>query len=399
MKQAGVTHVIMEVSSHGLDQHRVDGCEFDAGVYTNLTQDHLDYHQTMEAYFQCKSRFFTDFLGPNSASGIAPAVINIDNDWGKHLASYLSYPKFLVSHNRAADISTLNISDDINGLSGTITLAGNPISLKTCLTGTFNLENILCAAGAALAIGIDIGKIQQGIESLTSVPGRLEKVTNRLNRYLFVDYAHTPDALESILSTLAQRAPARVITVFGCGGDRDRTKRPLMGKIACKYSDVAIVTSDNPRHESPDSIVQEIIDGIRADGIQADGIVGLDRDTLFTHPERKGYFKEVDRKTALELAIMISRPSDIIVAAGKGHETYQITNAGTIHFDDTEELIHACEKFEKRFDPIKWSKNDLVRALSTEPGINTPVIDTPIINTTDDVIFTQIGRASCRERV
>ena len=242
MKQAGVTHVIMEVSSHGLDQHRVDGCEFDAGIYTNLTQDHLDYHKTMEAYFQCKLRFFTDFLGPNSPSGIAPAVINIDNDWGKHLASYLSYPKFLVSHNRAADISTLNISDDINGLSGTITLAGNPISLKTCLTGTFNLENILCAAGAALAIGIDIEKIQQGIETLTHVPGRLEKVTNRLNRYLFVDYAHTPDALESILSTLAQRAPARVITVFGCGGDRDRTKRPLMGKIACKYSNLAIVT-------------------------------------------------------------------------------------------------------------------------------------------------------------
>jgi MurE/MurF fusion protein len=385
MKQAGVTHVIMEVSSHGLDQHRVDGCEFDAGIFTNLTQDHLDYHKTMESYFQCKLRFFTDFLGPNSPGKIAPAVINIDNDWGKHLAKSLSYPKFGVSHNQSADISALNISDDINGLSGTISLSGTPILFKTCLTGTFNLENILCAAGAALAIGVDIGKIQQGIESLTHVPGRLEKITNRLNRYLFVDYAHTPDALESILSTLVQRAPARVISVFGCGGDRDRTKRPLMGKIACKYSDIAIVTSDNPRHESPESIVTDIITGIQTQGIDE-----LDRDTLFTHPEKRGYFKEVDRKKALELAIMISNPSDIIVAAGKGHETYQITNAGTIHFDDTEELIRACEKFEKRFDPIEWHKKDLVRALSKEPGIDTPAIDT--IN--ESLIFSRINTDS-----
>jgi murE/murF fusion protein len=371
MKQSGVTHVIMEVSSHGLDQHRVDGCEFDAGIYTNLTQDHLDYHSTMEAYFRCKQRFFTDFLGPKSRTKKAPAVINIDNDRGKSLAKSLAYTKFLASHTQAADtqaatIRASNITDDINGLSGTISLAGEPFLLKTALTGTFNLENILCAAGAALAIGIDRDKIQQGIESLTCVPGRLEKIENQLNRYLFVDYAHTPDALESILSTLAQRAPARLITVFGCGGDRDKTKRPLMGKIACQYADVAIVTSDNPRHESPEAIVNDIIAGI-----QTDGICELTRETLVTDFAKKGYVKEVDRKKALELAVMISNPSDIIVAAGKGHETYQITNSGTIHFDDTEELIRACEKFETRFAPIEWNKKDLVQALAQEPVIDT----------------------------
>ncbi|MBU0971695.1 MAG: UDP-N-acetylmuramoyl-L-alanyl-D-glutamate--2,6-diaminopimelate ligase, partial [Proteobacteria bacterium] len=253
MQEAGITHVIMEVSSHGLSQFRVDTCEFDAGVYTNLTQDHLDYHGSMEDYFGCKKRFFTDFLGPKSRTGSAPAIINIDDAKGKVLADTISYKKITISHRQPADVTAVDIMDDINGLSGTICLPGGQFSLKTSLTGRFNLENILCAAGAAHAIGIGTEKIQQGIESLTRVPGRLEKINNPLNRYLFVDYAHTPDALESILSILAQRAPERVITVFGCGGDRDRTKRPLMGKIACKYSDVAIVTSDNPRSESPEA--------------------------------------------------------------------------------------------------------------------------------------------------
>jgi murE/murF fusion protein len=383
MKQAGVTHVIMEVSSHGLDQHRVDGCEFDAGIYTNLTQDHLDYHATMDEYFNCKQRFFTDFLGPKSQTKKAMAVINIDNDRGKSLASSLAYTKFLVSHTQTADIFASNITDDINGLSGTISLAGEPFLLKTALTGTFNLENILCAAGAALAIGIDRDKIQQGIETLTRVPGRLEKIENRLNRYLFVDYAHTPDALESILSTLAQRAPARLITVFGCGGDRDRTKRPLMGKIACQYADVAIVTSDNPRHESPEAIVDDIIAGI-----QTEGFCELAKEDLNTNPGKKGYVKEIDRKQALELAVMISNPSDIIVAAGKGHETYQITNFGTIHFDDTEELNRACDKFETRFVPIEWNKKDLVQALAQKP-----VIDT-IRESNESFIFSRINTDS-----
>ncbi len=390
MKQAGVTHVIMEVSSHGLDQYRVENCEFDAGVYTNLTQDHLDYHETMDNYFQCKKRFFTDFLGPKSQTGLAPAVINLEDDRGKSLAESISYAKFLVSHSQVTDpagqvtdVSASDITDDINGLSGTISLAGSKFPLKTSLTGTFNLENILCAAGAAIAIGINKEKIQQGIESLTHVPGRLEKIDNQINRNLFVDYAHTPDALESILATLAQRAPSRVITIFGCGGDRDRTKRGPMGKIACKYSDVVLVTSDNPRNESPKTIVNDIIAGIRADGI-----CELGRDTLFTNPGTKGYFKEVDRKKAIELAVMISRPSDIIVAAGKGHETYQITNSGTIHFDDREELVRACEKFQTRFTPIEWSQEDLSQALAQKP------VETIGASPKNDISFSRINTDS-----
>ncbi len=366
MKQAGVTHVIMEVSSHGLEQFRVEHCEFDAGVYTNLTQDHLDYHGTMEKYFQSKQRFFTDFLGPRSRSKTAPAVINIDDPRGKVLADSLSCPKILVSHTQPADVMAQEIVDDINGLSGQICLSKETFPLKSDLTGQFNLENILCAAGAALALGVDTPKIQMGIEALTRVPGRLEKIFNPLHRHLFVDFAHTPDALESILATLARRAPARVIAVFGCGGDRDRTKRPIMGKIACTYADVAIVTSDNPRSEPPETIVNEIIAGI-----QAHGIPELDMETLFSCPDKKGYFKQVDRKKALETAVMISRPSDIIVAAGKGHETYQITHTGTLHFDDSEELRLAWKKFETRFAPIEWSCHDLAQALDEPPLINT----------------------------
>lgn len=366
MKQAGVTHVIMEVSSHGLDQFRVEQCEFDAGVFTNLSQDHLDYHGTMEKYFQCKQRFFTDFLGPKSRSKTAPAVINIDDPMGRVLADSISYPKILVSRTQPADVAAHDILDDINGLSGRIGLSETEFPLKSSLTGRFNLENILCAVGAAQALGIDPSHIRQGIEALTRVPGRLEKVINPIHRYLFVDYAHTPDALESILATLTRRAPARVITVFGCGGDRDRTKRPIMGKIACQYSDIAIVTSDNPRTEAPEAIVNDILAGIRMDRVPE-----LDMETLLSCPDQKGYFKEVDRRKALETAVMISRPSDIIVAAGKGHETYQITRTGTLHFDDTEELILACKKFETRFAPIEWSCEDLIQALGQTPFMNT----------------------------
>ena len=365
MKQAGVTHAIMEVSSHGLDQFRVDGCKFNAGIYTNLTQDHLDYHETMEEYFLCKQRFFTDFLGSSSQSKTAPAVINLDDARGKILADSISCPKILVSHTRPADVSAFDFTNDINGLSGSISLSGNRILLNSSLTGIFNLENILCAAGAAMALGIDKEKIQQGIEALACIPGRLEKIHNPINRHIFVDYAHTPDALESILATLAKLAPARIITVFGCGGDRDRTKRGIMGKIACKYSDVAIATSDNPRSESPEAIVKDIITGIQSEKINE-----LDLATLTHSPEKKGYFKQVNRKKALEMAVLISKPSDIIVAAGKGHETYQITNAGTIHFDDAEELRRACREFENRFTPIEWSLTDLSQALVQKPVIN-----------------------------
>ena len=373
MKKAGVTHVIMEVSSHGLDLNRVDFCQFDAGVFTNLSQDHMDYHKGMDDYFNCKKRFFTQFLGPNGKNN-APAILNIDDPKGKTLLNSLAYKTIGVSTKKktnaiaetnAAAIFAKDITDDIHGLSGTICLPNDSFNLTSQLTGKFNLENILCATGAAHALNIDINQIRKGIENCRTIPGRLEKVDTPIDRFLFVDYAHTPDALETILVTLKLRAPKRIILVFGCGGDRDRSKRPIMGQIACEHSDIAIVTSDNPRTEHPDSIINDILEGI-------DEFDKLSEKDLLLSPFKKGYLVKVDRKKALKKAIFISKPGDIIIAAGKGHETYQITNAGTIHFDDKEELKTAAIEFSNRFNPIGWEIDDLTKALSCDPIFSTP---------------------------
>lgn len=353
MKLAGVTHVIMEVSSHSLDQHRVDECNFNAAVFTNLTQDHLDYHDGLEDYFACKRTLFTGHLGPFGDGTRGRAVINIDNAYGIRLADSLDLPVIRVSADHQADIRAIEVTDDIHGLKGTLDFSGVQATMHSVLTGRFNLENILCAAGAALATGICPESIVRGIAGLERVPGRLEKLSCELNRHIFVDYAHTPDALESILKTLAGRAPARLITVFGCGGDRDRTKRGPMGVIACRYSDIAIVTSDNPRTEDPDAIVDEILDSIRAQGFNQIDLWG-------SNAWEKGYIRMTDRAKALALAVQISKPRDIIVAAGKGHETYQVTHAGTIHFDDKEHLTHACTQ---ALTPRPWHLTDISSAL------------------------------------
>jgi murE/murF fusion protein len=378
MKQAGITHVIMEVSSHGLDQFRVDGCRFDTGIFTNLTQDHLDYHPDMTAYYQCKKRFFTDFLAPSARlESPVSAVINVDDPWGARLADELDFPVLRVSAgNREPgsrpDITALDIMDSIQGISGRIYLSGEFIAFSSPLTGRFNLENILCAAGAAHGSGVSPMHIQQGLAACTGVPGRLEKVTNPLNRYLFVDYAHTPNALESVLKTLKQRATRRLITVFGCGGDRDRAKRPLMGQIACQYSDVAIVTSDNPRSEDPDLIIEDILAGIRETGTSAlpwPDISGSGKKGAYA--DFTGVISHQDRRQALHAAVCLSRPGDIVLAAGKGHETYQITREGTRHFDDREHLISACNGMTRQFAPMPWTRDDLKTALGGPPVLDT----------------------------
>ncbi|OGR24142.1 MAG: UDP-N-acetylmuramoyl-tripeptide--D-alanyl-D-alanine ligase [Desulfobacterales bacterium RIFOXYA12_FULL_46_15] len=363
MKKAGVTHVVMEVSSHGLDLNRVDFCRFDAGIFTNLTQDHLDYHKNLEDYFNCKKRFFNEFLGPNGKNN-APAVLNIDYEKGEFLFNTLLCQKFSVSTEKQADIYSKDIIDDIFGISGLLCLKNSSIPFRSALTGRFNLENILCAAGAAHALGVSPEAIKKGIEDCRSIPGRLEKISHPIDRFMFADYAHTPDALESILTTLKTRAPKRLITVFGCGGNRDRSKRPVMGKIACEHSDIAIVTSDNPRSEHPDAIIKDILDGIA----HAERL--FDEDPL-VNPFKKGFLVEADRKKALAKAVYISKPGDIIVAAGKGHETYQITNSGTHHFDDREELWKAADEFCDLFKPIPWTVSDLSKALNTAPAFST----------------------------
>ncbi len=331
MVLAGVTHVVMEVSSHALALHRVRDCFFDTAIFTNLTQDHLDYHKTMSAYWSCKKKFYTRQLGRGNKNG--RAVINMDDERGAALAETLLPPPITTGIRHAASVRAVEVTEDINGIRGILKMDGVQTPFTSGLTGAFNLENILSAAGAAHALGITPEIICRGIEACKGVPGRLERVANPGHRFIFVDYAHTPDALKSILKTLKQRAPARVITVFGCGGDRDRSKRPLMGKIATTYSDIALVTSDNPRTEQPEAIVRDILTGMVPS-------TGGDKETVWLS-QFKGELSpppsilvEPDRKKALAAAVALSCPGDIIIAAGKGHETYQVTAQGTIDFDD-----------------------------------------------------------------
>ncbi|SLM30692.1 putative UDP-N-acetylmuramoyl-tripeptide--D-alanyl-D-alanine ligase [Desulfamplus magnetovallimortis] len=460
MKNQGVTHVIMEVSSHAIDLHRVRECAFDVAIFTNLTRDHLDYHKNMGAYFACKKRLFTKLLKRGGKNG--KSVINIEDDYGKELSSLLPADSTTVTCLKADNhlcatlnglntknhlctearqhkrdnfsgkkeptatpsmvsatpsmvsatssmvsatpsmVSASDIEDDIKGLKGNIHIDRCSFSFSSNLAGDFNLENILCAAGAAHALGVDTNFIKSGIESCHGVPGRLERVENRGNRHIFVDYAHTPDALESILKTLKMRAPARLITICGCGGDRDRTKRPIMGEIAARYSDILIVTSDNPRTEDPDSIIADIMDGVNkvtpsikkstAETSTLSENKSIGEDKTYSAKE---LIIEPDRQKALEMSVALSKPGDIIIAAGKGHETYQIIKSGKIDFDDRLILRQAATIFDAKpfcqsssnrkeksssnrkekytdcdFSPIAWSFYDISQALDFTDQVN-----------------------------
>jgi len=311
MVTSGISHVIMEVSSHALDLDRVLGCAYDQVVFTNLSQDHLDYHQTMAAYWQCKQKLFD---APYTSQGKnVHAVINCTNEYGMELKDNIQISKILVGDSHENDIYCQNPVVTLSCISGTIETSRGRISMKSPLTGLHNLQNILCAAGVGLALDIPLKDISIGISKTLSVPGRLERLTEFKDRYVFVDYAHTPDALENVIQCIRQSLTKRLITVFGCGGDRDRAKRPLMGQIAAKFSDICIITSDNPRSESPDAIINDICEGI---------------------PDQKSYIVEPDRKKAIELAIKTSCTDDVVLIAGKGHETYQILKDRTIDFDD-----------------------------------------------------------------
>ncbi len=358
MRDAGVTHVILEVSSHGIDLHRIDGCHFDVGVFTNLSQDHLDFHPDMTDYFECKKSFFTRHL---SNTGHA-AVVNLDDPKGKIIQDSLSIRTIGTGTSARAAVTSHDVIDDISGLRGTLLIEGARVHFSSLMTGRFNLENILSAAGAAHALGIAPETIAEGIRACRAVPGRLEKVFNTANRYVFVDYAHTPAALGAVLDTLKKRAPRRLITVFGCGGDRDRSKRPQMAQMAEKYSDLIIITSDNPRQENPDLIIRQILEGISCPPYDESDGTG----------SSCCYLIEPDRRRALETAIALSRPLDIVIAAGKGHETYQITAGGTIHFDDRIELAQALKRVppsETDPSPIPFSIEDIQTAIQSGPVI------------------------------
>ena len=336
MLQEGVSHVVMEASSHSIELYRIRGCWFDVAVFTNLSQDHLDFHGSMQAYWSSKKRLFTEYLSRGPKKDKAVAVINCDDPKGEELAKNLSLPIIKTGSTPACEIKTETSQYDLMGTQGRVSTPQGSFDFKTPLVGIHNVANILSAAGAASALKVSLSAIKTGVESLSAIPGRLERIENTSERFVYVDYAHTPDALKNAVSALKQISPARIICVFGCGGDRDRDKRPLMGEIVARLCDLAIVTSDNPRTEDPLAIIDQILPGIKAAGaIQfpiADLKAGFDN---------KGYVIEPDRRRAIKLAIMASRPNDAVIIAGKGHETYQIIGKKTIDFDDREEARKA----------------------------------------------------------
>ena len=304
--EEGVDYCVMEVSSHALVQGRIDLVEFDTAIFTNLTGDHLDYHKTMNNYFNAKSILFTDF------PTLKNAVINVDDRYGRKLVSMTSANVLTYGLKNNADITAKDVQLNISGTSLKLNTPDGSAVIRTSLVGEFNVYNLLAAAAAAFAEGISLDKIKKGIEKMTHVPGRLERIDCGQDYSIFVDYAHTHDALENVLSAIRKTTDARVILVFGCGGDRDRTKRPLMGSVADKMADFTIVTSDNPRSEDPQGIIDEILAGF--DGNQ--------------------FTVVVDRKEAIEKALNMAKSGDVVLVAGKGHEMTQIFKDRVIKFDE-----------------------------------------------------------------
>ncbi|MBN1282181.1 MAG: UDP-N-acetylmuramoyl-L-alanyl-D-glutamate--2,6-diaminopimelate ligase [Proteobacteria bacterium] len=329
MRDAGCDSCAMEVSSHALEQERVAGCAFDAGVFTNLTPEHLDYHVGMDAYFAAKALLFERVLA-EGGKGRAFAAINSDAEHGPRMAACSSVPVLLYGLGDRADVrgSCLNLS--ASGISMRISTPSGAIDCASPLRGSFNAQNILAAAAAAIGLGMAPEAIARGIAGVAAVPGRFEPVENSLGVLALVDYAHTPDALKNALShagEIARESGGRLIAVFGCGGDRDRKKRPDMGAVAAELADVTIVTSDNPRTEDPRAIIAEIVPGVeRAMKRRGDGGV---------------YEVITDRREAIGAAVRMAAAKDVIVVAGKGHEDYQIVGTARHRFDDREELARS----------------------------------------------------------
>jgi UDP-N-acetylmuramoyl-L-alanyl-D-glutamate--2,6-diaminopimelate ligase len=311
MRDEGVEIVAMEVSSHSLDQHRVHGLTFEVGEFTNLTQDHLDYHKTFENYLAAKKKLFLQ-----SKHG----VFNIDDPHAAAMMEGLTLPVTTFGIRERADICASEIDITTRGVQFDIRYPGGKTRINVPIPGLFTVFNAMGVAAVALALNIPMEYIKSGLEDMHSVSGRLEPLpTGDLGFSVFVDYAHTPDALENVLKTVRGFAKSRVITVFGCGGDRDRAKRPIMGEIAGRYSDRLVVTSDNPRSEDPFTIIDAIEEGVKKSGC--------------------AYVKIEQRREAIRYALQNAQESDVIVIAGKGHETYQEINGVKHHFDDKETVM------------------------------------------------------------
>ena len=337
LADAGARSFVMEVSSHALEQYRVDGCRFDVAIFTNLTRDHLDYHGTMESYLQSKQRLFRELLAPARGKGVRTAVINLDDPAAEQFLAVAAGPTLTYGLANGAAVTVRDVTISTAGIHGTLVTPLGTAQLASPLLGRFNLSNLLAAAAAGVALGLPLAAISAGLHQHRTVPGRLESVPNRCDITVLVDYAHTGDALENVLKTLVELNPRRLITVFGCGGDRDRGKRPVMGEIAVRMSDCAIVTSDNPRTEDPHAIIAEIVAGISPLDVKEYTVTEL-QSGLATG---KGYVVVPDRRAAIRGAIALAEPGDIVLLAGKGHEDYQIIGTTKHHFDDREEATAA----------------------------------------------------------
>ncbi|WP_373501650.1 UDP-N-acetylmuramoyl-L-alanyl-D-glutamate--2,6-diaminopimelate ligase [Desulfococcus sp.] len=339
MRDAGVTHVVMEASSHAIDLGRIDGCWMDVAVFTNLSQDHLDYHGDMARYWECKKRLFTRHLAAGPKGGRAVAVINRNNSQGRELADIMGVRAVTAGFSADNAVWASGIECRLDGISGEMSTPDGRFSFQSPLVGRHNAENILCAAAAAMAVGVSPAAIQSGIAGLRTVPGRLESIPNDRGRFVFVDYAHTPDALENVLAAVKALTKQKIICVFGCGGDRDRKKRPIMGEIAGRLADLAVVTSDNPRTEDPMEIIREMLPGVKQVATRE-----YDPEAISMGLNGRGFLVEPDRRRAIRLAVKASQPGDVILVAGKGHETYQIIGRETLKFDDRIEVREALKR-------------------------------------------------------
>ena len=313
MLEAGASHAVMEVSSHALNLGRVLGCDFKAAVFTNLTQDHLDFHGDMERYFEAKLRLFTE-MAPESS------ILNFEDPWGLKIAA--SAGGAVIGYGMAgeADVRAGNLSISAEGMCFELITPGGNVPVESALTGQHNVSNVLAAAAACLSLGLTLAKVADGVRELKSVPGRFEKVDLGQPFLVVVDYAHTEDALGRVLEFARPVTKGRVLTLMGCGGDRDKAKRPLMAIAALKASDRVYMTSDNPRTEAPEAILKEVEGG-------ADQIVG----------GRARSCTIVDRQEAIQSILAEARPGDTVLIAGKGHETYQEIGGKRFPFDDREE--------------------------------------------------------------
>ncbi len=329
-RDAGARLAVLEVSSHALAQERAAALTFTAAAFTNLTRDHLDYHGDVERYFAAKRRLFVDHL---AAGGTA--VVNGEDPYGARLAGELAGRGVRVWRfgARGGEVTARGVRSGLDGTAAEVVTPAGAVAVRSPLVGAHNLENLLCAAGLALAAGVPLDAIGAGLSRSPGAPGRLERIAAR-GVNVFVDYAHTDDALARALAALRAVGSRRLLVVFGCGGDRDRGKRPLMGEAAARGADLAVVTSDNPRSEDPDAIIAEIVPGLERAGARR-------IDAARARAGEAGYVVVPDRREAIALALAAARPGDVVLIAGKGHEDYQIVGARRLPFDDREEARRA----------------------------------------------------------